>query len=156
MIPGPVPVAPRILRAMSKPIIGHRGKEFADMLAECRSALAETFATKNEILIISGSGSCAMEAAVGNLIGEKDTLVAVENGKFGERFRKIGERYGKVVPVKSEWGTSIELDAVEKALAEGARAVSLVHNETSIGIKNPAEEIGRLAKKYSALFIMDG
>lgn len=156
MIPGPVPVAPRILRAMSKPIIGHRGKEFADMFAECRTALAETFATKNEILIISGSGSCAMEAAVGNLIGEKDTLVAVENGKFGERFRKIGERYGKVVSVKSEWGTSIELDAVEKALAEGAKAVSLVHNETSVGIKNPAEEIGRLAKKYSALFIMDG
>jgi len=55
----------------------------------------ELFTTKNDMYIISGSGSCAMEAAVGNVIGEKDTLVAIENGKFGERFKEIGERYGK-------------------------------------------------------------
>ncbi|MDP2767436.1 MAG: alanine--glyoxylate aminotransferase family protein [Candidatus Methanoperedens sp.] len=158
MIPGPVPVAPRILRAMSKPIIGHRGKEFGDMYNECRQILQELFGTKNDIYIISGSGSCAMEAAVGNLIGEKDTLVTIENGKFGERFREIGERYGGVMPVKFDWtkGESIELDKVESALAEGAKAVTLVHNDTSVGIKNPAKEVGELAKKYGALFIMDG
>jgi aspartate aminotransferase-like enzyme len=158
MIPGPVPVAPRILRAMSKPIIGHRGKEFGDMYSECRTILQELFATKNDMYIISGSGSCAMEAAVGNVIGEKDTLVAIENGKFGERFREIGERYGKVKSVKFDYtkGESIELDMVESALAEGAKAVSLVHNDTSVGIKNPAKEIGDLAMKYGALFIMDG
>ncbi len=158
MIPGPVPVSPRILRAMSKPIIGHRGKEFGDMYNECRSILQELFGTKNDIYIISGSGSCSMEAAVGNIIGENDTLVTVENGKFGERFREIGERYGKVRPVKFDWtkGESIELDRVENALAEGAKAVTLVHNDTSVGIKNPAEEVGELAQKYGALFIMDG
>ncbi len=158
MIPGPVPVAPRILRAMSKPIIGHRGKEFGDLYSECRSTLQELFATKNEIFIISGSGSCAMEAAVGNVIGENDTLVTIENGKFGERFREIGERYGMVKPVKFDWtkGESIELDKIESALAEGAKAVTLVHNDTSVGIKNPAKEIGELARKYGALFIMDG
>src|SRR5574341_384396 len=158
MIPGPVPVAPRILRAMSKPIIGHRGKEFGDMYNECRSILQELFGTKNDMYIISGSGTCAMEAAVGNVIGEKDTLVTIENGKFGERFREIGERYGKVNPVKFDWtkGESIELDRVENALAEGAKAVTLVHNDTSVGIKNPAKEIGELARKYGALFIMDG
>jgi aspartate aminotransferase-like enzyme len=158
MIPGPVPVAPRILRAMSKPIIGHRGREFGDMYSESRSILQELFGTKNDIYIISGSGSCAMEAAVGNVIGEKDTLVTIENGKFGERFREIGERYGKVKSVKFDWtkGESIEMDLVESALAEGAKAVSLVHNDTSVGIKNPASEIGKLAKKYGVLFIMDG
>lgn len=158
MIPGPVPVAPRILRAMSKPIIGHRGKEFGDLYSECRSTLQELFATKNEIFIISGSGSCAMEAAVGNVIGENDTLVTIENGKFGERFREIGERYGMVKPVKFDWtkGESIELDKIESALAEGAKAVTLVHNDTSVGIKNPAKEIGELARKYGALFVMDG
>jgi aspartate aminotransferase-like enzyme len=158
MIPGPVPVAPRILRAMSKPIIGHRGKEFGDMYSECRTILQELFATKNDMYVITGSGSCAMEAAVGNVIGEKDTLVTIENGKFGERFREIGERYGKVKAVKFDYtkGESIELDMVESALAEGAKAVSLVHNDTSVGIKNPAKEIGVLAKKYGALFIMDG
>lgn len=158
MIPGPVPVAPRILRAMSKPIIGHRGKEFGDMYSECRHILSELFATKNDIFIISGSGSCAMEAAVGNVIGENDTLVTIENGKFGERFREIGERYVKVRSVKFDWtkGESIELDRVEDALDAGAKAVTLVHNDTSVGIKNPAKEVGALAKKYGALFIMDG
>ncbi len=158
MIPGPVPVAPRILRAMSKPIIGHRSKEFGDLYNESRQILAELFRTKNDIFIISGSGTSAMEAAVGNIIEEKDTLVTIENGKFGERFREIGERYGRVKPVKFDWttGESIELDKVETALAEGAKAVTLVHNESSVGIKNPAKEIGELAKKYGALFIMDG
>jgi aspartate aminotransferase-like enzyme len=158
MIPGPVPVAPRILRAMSKPIIGHRGKEFGDMYSECRTILQELFATKNDMYVITGSGSCAMEAAVSNVIGEKDTLVAIENGKFGERFKEIGQRYGKVKSVIFDYtkGESIELDSVESALAEGAKAVSLVHNDTSVGIKNPAKEIGDLAKKYGALFIMDG
>ena len=153
MIPGPVPVAPRILRAMSKPIIGHRGKEFGDMYSECRQVLGELFGTKNDIYIISGSGSCAMEAAVGNVIGEKDTLVTIENGKFGERFREIGERYGNVKAVKFDWakGESIELDRVESALAEGAKAVTLVHNDTSVGIKNPAKEIGDLLFQLGSL-----
>jgi aspartate aminotransferase-like enzyme len=158
MIPGPVPVVPRILRSMSKPIISHRGKEFGDMYSECRTILQELFSTKNEIFILSGSGSCAMEAAVGNIIGEKETVVTIENGKFGERFREIGERYGNVRSVKFDWtrGESIELDKVESALAEGAKAITLVHNDTSVGIKNPVKEVGELAKKYDVLFIMDG
>ena len=158
MIPGPVPVAPGILRAMSKPMINHRSKEFGAIYTESRQILAELFGTKNDVFILSGSGSCAMEAAIGNVIDEKDTLVTIENGKFGERFREIGERYGKVNPVKFDWanGESIELDRVESALAEGAKAVTLVHNDTSVGIKNPAKEIGELARKYGALFIMDG
>jgi aspartate aminotransferase-like enzyme len=158
MIPGPVPVAPRILRAMSKPIIGHRSKDFGSMHGECRTILQELFGTKNDMYIISGSGSCAMEAAVSNVICENDTLVTIENGKFGERFREIGERYGKVRSVKFDWakGESIELDKVESALSEGAKAVTFVHNDTSVGIKNPAKEVGELAKKYGALFIMDG
>ena len=158
MIPGPVTVSARILRAMSKPIIGHRSKEFGAIYNECRQILAELFGTKNEVFIISGSGTSAMEAAIGNIIGKKDTLITIENGKFGERFREIGERYGNVKTVKFDWtkGESIELDKVESALTEGAKAVTLVHNDTSVGIKNPAKEVGELTKKYGALFIMDG
>ncbi len=158
MIPGPVPIVPRILRAMSKPIIGHRSKEFGAMYNECRQILTELFGTKNDIFVISGSGTCAMEAAIGNIIREKDTLISIENGKFGERFREIGERYGEVKPVQFDWtkGESIEFERIERALAEGAKAVTLVHNDTSVGIKNPAKEVGELAKKYGALFIMDG
>ncbi len=156
MMPGPVPVAPRVLRAMSKPMINHRGSEFAAMYDDCRDIMAEVFKTKNDIFVISGSGSAGMEAAVGCTVGGQDTVVALENGKFGERFKNIAARYGKVNAVKAEWGHSFDLDEVETKLQEGAKVLTLVHNETSTGILNPAKEIGKLTKKYDALFIMDG
>jgi aspartate aminotransferase-like enzyme len=156
MMPGPVPVAPRVLRAMSKPMINHRGSEFAAMYDDCRDIMADVFKTKNDIFVISGSGSAGMEAAVGCTVGSQDTVVALENGKFGERFKNIAARYGKVNPVKAEWGHSFDLDEVEKKLQEGAKVLTLVHNETSTGILNPAKQIGKLTKKYDALFIMDG
>jgi len=92
MIPGPVPVVPRILRAMAKPVINHRGEEFAEMFNECRELLVDLFQTRNEILLLSGSGTSGMEAAVGNLINPDETIVTIVNGKFGERFRDIGMR----------------------------------------------------------------
>lgn len=156
MMPGPVPVAPRVLRAMSKPMINHRGSEFAAVFDDCRAIMADVFKTKNDILIISGSGTAAMEAAVGCTTGSQDTVVALENGKFGERFRNIASRYGKVNAVKVDWGLSFDLDAIEQELEKGAKALTLVHNETSAGILNPAKEIGKLTKKHDALFIMDG
>ena len=156
MIPGPVPVVPRILRAMAKPVINHRGYEFAEMFDECRGLLADLFQTRNEILLLSGSGTSGMEAAVGNLINPDETIVTVVNGKFGERFRDIGMRYGNTVSVESEWGYPIDLDAVAAALEDGADAVAMVHNETSVGMLNPADEVGKLARKHDALFIMDG
>jgi aspartate aminotransferase-like enzyme len=156
MMPGPVPVVPRILRAMSKPMINHRGAEFSEMYDDCREILADIFKTDNDIFVISGSGSAAMEAAVGCTIKSDDKVVTIENGKFGERFKLLAGIYGDVVPLEFEWGDSIDLDVVEEKLAEGAKAVTLVHNETSAGILNPAEEIGKLARKYDALFIMDG
>lgn len=156
MMPGPVPVAPRVLRAMSKPMINHRGSEFAAMYDDCREIMADVFKTKNDIFVISGSGSAGMEAAVGCTLGSQDTAVTLENGKFGERFKSIASRYGKVNPVKAEWGHSFDLDEVERKLEEGAKILTLVHNETSAGILNPAKEIGKLTKKHDALFIMDG
>jgi len=156
MIPGPVPVVPRILRAMAKPVINHRGEEFAEMFNECRELLADLFQTRNDILLLSGSGTSGMEAAVGNLINPDETIVTVVNGKFGERFRDIGRRYGNTVPIESEWGYPIDLDAVAAALEDGADAVAMVHNETSVGMLNPADEVGKLARKHDALFIMDG
>jgi len=156
MIPGPVPVVPRILRAMAKPVINHRGTEFAEILNECRELFADLFQTRNDILLLSGSGTSGMEAAVGNLIGRDETIVTIVNGKFGERFRDIGERYGRTVPVESLWGYPLDLDAAAAALENGADAIAMVHNETSVGMLNPAEEVGKLARKHDALFIMDG
>lgn len=156
MMPGPVPVAPRVLRAMSKPMINHRGAEFAGIYTDCREILADVFQTKNDIFLLSGSGTAGMEAAVGSVAGSGDKVIAIENGKFGQRFKDLVALYADVVPLKFEWGLPVDLEKVKEKLEEGAKAITLVHNETSAGILNPAVEIGKLAKKHDALFIMDG
>lgn len=155
MLPGPVPVPERVRMAMVRQAINHRGAEFGAVYADCVRVLKETFGTKNELFVISGSGTAAMEAAVANF-GSGLSIACLENGKFGERMFKIAQRYGTAKVVRSEWGTPLDLVALEHELAEGAGMVTLVHNETSAGIKNPAEKIGRLARKYDALFVMDG
>jgi aspartate aminotransferase-like enzyme len=156
MMPGPVSVAPRVLRAMSKPMINHRSTEFAGIYTDCREVLSDVFQTKNDIVIINGSGTAGMEAAVGSVAGKGDKVVAIENGKFGERFKDLAAIYTEAVPAVFEWGSSVDLEMVKVKLEEGAKAVTLVHNETSTGILNPAAEIGKLAKKHDAIFIMDG
>ena len=156
MIPGPVKVAPRVLRSMSKPMISHRSGEFGAIYSDCIGLLKQFFETQNDVVIMTGSGTVGMDAAVGSIIGRKDTIVTISNGKFGERFTEIGERYGKVLPVKFEWGTPFDLEKVEAALEQGAKAVAMVHNETSVGLTNPAKEVGELAQRHDAVFIVDG
>lgn len=156
MIPGPVKVAPRVLRAMSKPMISHRSGEFGAIYSDSAGLLKQFFETKNDVVIMTGSGTVGMDAAVGSIIGREDRIVTITNGKFGERFGEIGERYGKAVPVNFEWGTPFDLEKVEAALEDGAKAVAMVHNETSVGLTNPAREVGKLARKHDAVFIVDG
>ena len=156
MIPGPVKVAPRVLRAMSKPMISHRSGEFGAIYSECAELLNQFFQTKNQIAIMTGSGTLGMDAAVAGTIGHEDKIITISNGKYGERFTEIGERYGQCNPVKFKWGTPFDLNKIEAALDEGAKAVAMVHNETSVGLTNPAKEVGELAKKHNAVFIVDG
>ena len=155
MLPGPVPVAPQVLRALSKPMINHRGPEFRRLLDESREKLRSVFNTENEILILNGSGTCAMEAAVGNL-GTDKRYIALENGKFGERLKSLTALYGSSMAVIADWGTSIEVEQVKQALETGADVVTLVHNETSTGMTNDVQQIGALCRKQDALLIMDG
>lgn len=156
MIPGPVKVSNRVLRAMSKPMISHRSGDFGELFDDCIPLLQELFQTKNEAVIFSGSGTCGMEAAVGGIIGKDDKIVTLTNGKFGERFTELGDRYGTAVPLDFQWGTPFQLDQIETALEEGAKAIAMVHNETSVGMINSAKEVGKLAQKYDAIFIVDG
>ncbi|MCJ7639502.1 MAG: alanine--glyoxylate aminotransferase family protein [Euryarchaeota archaeon] len=155
MIPGPVQVAPQVLRALSKPMINHRGPEFKKVIDLSREKLRSLFNTESDVLILSGSGTCAMEAAVGNLGGDKK-FVALENGKFGERLKVLTSLYGSSAPVVADWGTSINTDKVKQALQVGADAVTIVHNETSTGMTNDVAQIGALCRKHDALLIMDG
>jgi aspartate aminotransferase-like enzyme len=137
-------------------MISHRSSDFGAIYDDCRNLLKEFFETKNDIVVMTGSGTVGMDAAVAGLIGRDDKIVTISNGKFGERFTEIGERYGKAVPVIADWGTPISLDKVEAALEDGAKAVAMVHNETSVGLTNPAKEVGKLAHKHDAIFIVDG
>jgi aspartate aminotransferase-like enzyme len=155
MLPGPVPVIPRILRALSKPVINHRGAEFKQLLEWSTVQLQELFGTTNDVYILSGSGTCAMEAAIGNF-GSGKKFVAIENGKFGERLTELCSLYGEAMPVVSKWGTPIDLDGIKARLEDGAHAVTVVHNETSVGMTNPVYEVSKLCKQFDALLIMDG
>jgi aspartate aminotransferase-like enzyme len=155
MLPGPVPMPERVRYAMMRQAINHRSPEFGAAYADCVRVLKTAFGTTNDLMVISGSGTAGMEAAIAN-VGKDKEIACLVNGKFGERMLKISQRYGKAHEIKSDWGTPLDLAALEARLEQGAQIVTLVHNETSAGIKNPAQEVGRLAKKHDALFIMDG
>ncbi len=156
MIPGPVKLHERIINAMAKQMIGHRSAEFEEIFEFCLNSLKPLFGTKNsDIVIISGSGTAGMEAAIASFSNVKK-ITCIDNGKFGERFARIAKRYTDVDHVHFEWGESIELEKIEESLANGSEAVAFVHNETSTGILNPAKEIAKIAKRYDALVIMDG
>ena len=155
MLPGPVPMPERVRYAMMRQAINHRSAEFGAMYADSVRVLKTVFGTTHDLFVISGSGTAGMEAAVANFGRDKE-IACLVNGKFGERLYKISQRYGKAHEIASAWGTPLDLAALEERLRGGADVVTLVHNETSVGIKNPAQEVGRLAKKYDALFVMDG
>lgn len=155
MLPGPVPMPERVRYAMMRQAINHRSAEFGAVYADCVRILKTAFGTTNDLFVISGSGTAGMEAAVANF-GRDREIACLVNGKFGERLYKISQRYGEAHLIASEWGTPLNLAALEETLNGGAQVVTLVHNETSAGIKNPAQEVGKLARKYDALFVMDG
>jgi aspartate aminotransferase-like enzyme len=155
MLPGPVPMPERVRYAMMRQAINHRSAEFGAVYADSVRVLKTVFGTANDLFVISGSGTAGMEAAVANFGRDKE-IACIVNGKFGERLYKISQRYGKAHEIASAWGTPVNLAALEEQLKAGAEIVTLVHNETSVGIKNSAPEIGKLARKYDALFVMDG
>lgn len=156
MLPGPVPIPERVRAAMARQAINHRGAEFGDAYADIVRVLKQLFGTSGTPLVISGSGTAGMEAAVANF-GKGLKMAHLINGKFGERMYTIGQRYASESrPIESEWGTPLDLERLTAALEEGCEAVTMVHNETSAGILNPGAEIGKICREYDALFIMDG
>ncbi|HNV94461.1 MAG: phosphoserine aminotransferase [Candidatus Methanofastidiosum methylothiophilum] len=158
MIPGPIPVHPRIFRAMSMKIMPHRGEEFNKLFMEQSERMKKIFKTKNDVFLMAGSGTAAMDAAIANIIQPGDKVLCITSGKFGERFRDIVKAYkGTVVELKYEWGSSINIEDVKKALEKdpSIKAVTMVHNETSTGVRNPVAEIGKIVRSTKALLVVD-
>ena len=158
MGPGPSNVHPRVLRAMSTPLVGHLDPDFIAIMDEVQALLKQLFQTQNRLTIpMSGTGSAGMETCFCNLIEPGDTAVVCVNGVFGERMSDIVERLGgTLVRVEAEWGKTVEPEALEKVLKEKkAKLVAIVHAETSTGVRQPLEDISRITKEHGALLLAD-
>jgi alanine-glyoxylate transaminase / serine-glyoxylate transaminase / serine-pyruvate transaminase len=157
--PGPSPVSPRVLRAMSTPLLGHLDPEFLLIMNEVQAMLRSVFQTTHMFTIaISGTGSAGMEAALVNVIEPGDTVIVGVNGVFGTRMAEIvGRCGGKLVKLEVPWGQTFPLERFEEALEkEGkVKAVAVVHAETSTGAQQPLEGLGQLCHDHGALLVVD-
>jgi aspartate aminotransferase-like enzyme len=145
-IPGPTPVPPDILEAVAHPMVNHRGRDFAALISRVAERLKDFFATSNDVLMLSTSGTGGLESAVVNTLSPGDRVLSVSIGSFGERFAAIADTYGaEVIPLAYEWGQAARAEDVRRALEEhpDVKAVLVTHNETSTGVTNPLEEIAR-------------
>ncbi|MEK7863603.1 MAG: aminotransferase class V-fold PLP-dependent enzyme, partial [Chloroflexota bacterium] len=160
-IPGPTVVPQAVLAASARPMINHRGPEFAALLAALTRALQDFLRTQGDVLLLTSSGSGGMEAAVANTLSSGDKVLLFVNGSFGERFHAICKTYGiDVRRVDVPLGRAVEPDLVRDELAkekgkDGAKAVLLQHNETSVGVLNPLKEISEVVRESGKLFIVD-
>jgi alanine-glyoxylate transaminase/serine-glyoxylate transaminase/serine-pyruvate transaminase len=159
MGPGPSEVHPRVLRAMSTPLVGHLDPSFVEIMDEVQELLRYTFRTDNTWTIpVSGTGSAAMEAAIGNLTEPGDTVLVPTNGYFGGRMAEMVRRAGgEVVHVDAPWGEPLDPDDVADALATHDPDVfGFVHAETSTGVRQPdVPELTAAAHDHGALVIAD-
>jgi alanine-glyoxylate transaminase/serine-glyoxylate transaminase/serine-pyruvate transaminase len=157
--PGPSMVHPRVLRAMSTPLLGHLDPEFLVIMNEVQGMLRAVFQTDNPFTIaISGTGSAGMEAALVNVIEPGDKVIVCVAGVFGGRMAEIvGRCGGQLVKLEAPWGQVFPLERIEEALRkEGTvKAVALVHAETSTGAQQPLEGLGQLCHDHGALLVVD-
>ncbi|MFO7588618.1 MAG: aminotransferase class V-fold PLP-dependent enzyme, partial [Gemmatimonadota bacterium] len=155
MGPGPSDVHPRVLRAMSAPLIGHLDPAFLRLMNEVQELLRYAFGTRNRWTIpVSGTGSAAMEAAVANLVEPGDVVLVPANGYFGERMASMAARAGgEVVRVEAPWGRPLDPDDVRAAFdSHRPRVFGFVHAETSTGVLQPdVPALVEIARDHEAL-----
>jgi alanine-glyoxylate transaminase / serine-glyoxylate transaminase / serine-pyruvate transaminase len=158
MGPGPSDVHPRVLKAMSTPLIGHLDPEFVGIIDDIKAMAQATFQTRNHLtFVVSAPGSAGMETCLVNLLEPGDEALICIHGVFGGRMVDIAERCGaKVHRVEAPWGTAIDPQQVKLALERcQPKVLAIVHAETSTGVLQPLQEISRLAHDAGALFVVD-
>jgi aspartate aminotransferase-like enzyme len=158
-IPGPTPLPERVVRSMNRPMIDHRGPEFATILAEVTSGAKRVFGTSNDLILITSSGTGGLESAVANLVSPGDEVVAAICGNFGERFAALASAYGAdVVRLEFEWGQPVDADDLAKVLENHpkAKVLLLTHNETSTGLTNNLRELARAGRNAGRIVVVDG
>ena len=161
MIPGPTPVPETVLQAMGRHPIGHRSGEFQAVCRRTTEKLQWLHQTCGDVVVLTGSGTAAMEAGIVNVLSRGDRVLCGDNGKFGERWVDLARAYGLDVQiVKAEWGQPLDPDAFRLALeadtTKAIKAVILTHSETSTGVINDLETIAAHGKAHgTALTIAD-
>jgi aspartate aminotransferase-like enzyme len=149
MTPGPTLVPSSVLLAQAAPAIYHRGASFGTLLARVIEGLRWMLETRNEVLVLTGSGSGALEAAIVNCFSPGETLLVVNNGHFGERVVKIARAFGlQPLPIDYEWGRVVDPEDVRRALTDHPEVVGVVvqHSETSSGVVNDVEAVAEVVR----------
>ena len=158
MTPGPTPVPPEVEAALSQPMVYHRGPEFKTLLRRLFARLPELFRTAHPVVLLTASGTGAMESAVANLLSPGDRVLVVSAGNFGERWAQLLGTYGAdLVHLRVPWGETPDPEQVAVALAD-AGDVSVVyctHCETSTGVVSDVRAIADAARAAGALTVVD-
>ena len=157
--PGPAMAPEETLLELAKPVRHHRTAENKKTIAEAISALKEVFATRNDVAIITGSGTAAMEMAVGNIVKPGDKAIVLSAGKWGERWQELCKTFSaNLVVVSTPYGKTPTPDMLADALEKHPDAVAVYStlSDTSTGIAMDIPSLGMLVAKTKALFVVDG
>ena len=159
LAPGPTQVPPEVLLAMAKPILHHRGPEFAALFAEIRQDLKWLVQTQADVLTLVSSGTGAMEAAVSNFLSPGDKALCVNGGKFGERWGRLCKTFGvEATEIKVEWGQAVDPQAVAGALKQdpSIKAVYIQASETSTGVAHDTRAIADIVRsREQTILVVD-
>jgi aspartate aminotransferase-like enzyme len=159
MTPGPAPVPEDVLLELARPVMHHRSDEAKQVIREVSAGLKEVFRTENDVLILTASGTGAMEAAAVNAVPPGGKALVLSAGVFSARWAKICEAHGiNAVSLETEWGQPVEPDRVAAALREHKDTVCVMGtlSETSTGTGHPIEAIGKVVAETEAVFAVDG
>ena len=159
MTPGPAPVPEDVLLELARPVIHHRSAEAKEVVIEVAEGLKKVFMTENDVLILTASGTGAMEAAAVNVVPPGKKALVLNAGYFASRWVNICKAFGiEVVSLDVEWGQPVEAEAVAKALKQhpDIECVMGTLSETSTGTGHPVQEIGRVVAETKAVYAVDG
>ncbi|MGB7295079.1 MAG: alanine--glyoxylate aminotransferase family protein [Candidatus Aminicenantales bacterium] len=157
--PGPTPIPDEVLAVAAQPIIHHRTPEFSEIFMQVTEGLKYVFQTKEDVFILTSSGSGAMEAAIVNTLSPGDIVISINGGKFGERWGQICRTYGvNVREIVLEWGAdfSPEQLAAELKANPGVKAVLSTLSETSSGAIYDIKGYGEVVSRTEAILVVDG
>lgn len=159
--PGPVNVSERVRQALLKPDICHRESEFNDLLEGIQDKLVRAFAPSGEYLpiLITGSGTAAVEAAITSCLPPGRRILVIKNGVYSQRIASIAAAHKmQNMDIPGEWDQRFDTETVPVALRQNKaiEVVAVVHHETSTGLLNPVKEIGAIVKKAGRTLLVDG